>query len=366
MTTQSLQLFYRSVPLLAGAALLTFALTGCSKQQAGGFQFPPTAVETAMVTPTVVADRFDAVGTIEANDAVTIVSQIDALVINVPYREGEPIAKGALIAQLDDAQLRAEEARASALLDQKRISYERVKSIVDQGAGAPQDLDNAAAELKIAEADLALIRARLEKTRIVAPFDGVVGARLVSPGAFVRAGTPITELAELNRIKVTFYAPERYYPSLTRGSEVGVSTTAFPDYELKGKIDVVEPVIEQATRSVRIIARLDNPGRKFRPGMSANVSAVLSQRAGALTIPDEAVFAEGNQTLVYAIKSDSTVTRAPVVLGTRMRGSVEIVKGLAAGDLVVRAGHQKLYEGARIMPVQSQGAAGADAAGAPK
>ncbi len=352
----------RILPTLAALSVTLTVIAGCTNQQAGGFQPPPTAIEMAVAQATTVTDRFEAVGTIEANDAVLIVSQIDALVVDLPYREGDPIARGQLIAQLDDAQLRAEESRAAALRDQKKISFDRIKSIVDQGAGAPQDLDNAAAELKIAEAELTLIQARLEKTRIVAPFDGVVGARRVSPGAFLRAGSPITEIADLDRIKVTFSAPERYYPSLTRGASVDVSTTAFPDLVLKGRIDVIEPVVDQATRSARIIARAENPGRQFRPGMSANVSAVLNQRPNAVTIPDEAVFAEGNQTLVFAIKSDSTVTRTPITLGTRMTGSVEVLTGLAAGDRVVRAGHQKLYEGAKVMPVVSQMQPPADSA----
>jgi membrane fusion protein, multidrug efflux system len=331
-----------------------FSINGCSKQAAAGFKMPPTAIEMAIATPSTVTDRFEAVGTVEASDAITVVSQIDALVVSLPFKEGEPIEKGGLIAQLDNIQLRAEEARAEAIRDQKKISFDRIKSIVDQGAGAPQDLDNAAAELKIAEADLSLIRARLDKTRIVAPFAGTLGARRISPGAFLRAGAPITDLAALDRLKVTFSAPERYYQSLTKGAVVTVSTTAFPDYELRGTIDVIEPVVDQSTRSALIIAHIDNPGRKFRPGMSANVSAVLSQRMNALTIPDEAVFAERDQSFVFAIKSDSTVTRAPIVLGTRLRGSVEVLKGLAVGEKIVRAGHQKLYEGAKIIPIVSQ------------
>jgi membrane fusion protein (multidrug efflux system) len=88
--------------------------------------------------------------------------------------------------------------------------------------------------------------------------------------------------------------------------------------------------------------------------MSANVSAVLSARNNALTIPDEAIFAEGDQSFVYAIKADSTVTRTPITLGTRLRGSVEVLKGLEQGSKVVRTGYQKLYEGAKVMPVMSQ------------
>lgn len=333
-------------------ALLFFH--GCAKNKGNGFAPPPMPVETAEVVKGPVADRFEAVGTLEAVDAITVVSQIDALVVNIPFREGSFMEKGDLIVQLDDAQLQAQKARAEALRDQRKISFDRVKSIVEQKAGAQQDLDDAAAALKVAEADLALIQAQLSKTRIVAPFAGQVGARRVSPGAFLRAGGPITDLAQIDELRIIFYAPERYLSELRPGAPVAVSTTAYPGYKLKGKIDVVEPVVDPATRSVKIIARVSNSSRRFRPGMSANVWAVLSERKNALMIPDEAVFAEGDQNLVYLVKPDSTVTRTIVTLGTRLKDAVEVLKGLEPGAKIVRAGHQKLFEGAKVIPVPHQ------------
>jgi membrane fusion protein (multidrug efflux system) len=336
----------------AVCAFLMLVAAACSQQQAqGGFKMPPMPVEAATVTQSTVTDPFEAVGTIEAEDAITVVAEIDATVIEVPFKEGAAIAKGGLIAQLDDIQLRAEEERAKAILEQRKVTYERIKTITDEGLGTAQSLDDAAAALKVAEADLALIRARLQKTRIVAPFAGIVGARKVSPGAFVRAGSPITELAQVNRLRINFSAPERYYASLQRGAAVKVSTTAYPGYELIGRVDVIEPIVDESTRRVRIVARLDNPGGKFRPGMSANVTVVLSERENALVIPSEAVFVEGSQALVFVIQADSTVARTPVELGTRLRDRVEVLNGVAAGTMVVRAGHQKLFPGAKVMPI---------------
>lgn len=340
--------------LVALFIFIALFVTSCSQQQAqGGFKMPPMPVEMAKVTESTVTDPFEAVGTIEAEDAITVVAEIDATVINLPFKEGAAIAKGGLIAQLDDIQLRAEEERAKAILKQRQVTYDRIKTITDEGLGTAQSLDDAAAALKVAEADLALIRARLQKTRIVAPFAGIVGARKVSPGAFVRAGSPITELAQIDRLRINFSAPERYYSSLQRGAEVKVSTTAYPGYELTGRVDVIEPVVDQATRRTKIVARIDNPGGKFRPGMSANVTVVLSERENALVIPSEAVFVEGNQALVFVIQADSTVARTPVELGTRLRDRVEVLNGVAAGTMVVRAGHQKLFPGAKVMPISS-------------
>lgn len=338
---------------LAIAALVVSA--GCSGQQAaGGFTPPPMPVETASVTSSTVVDRFEAVGTIEAINAVTVVSEIDALVMDIPFNEGAQIRKGQLIAQLDDSQLKAELARSEAIRDQQKASFDRIKSLADRGAVAPQEYDNATANLKVAEANVAFAKARLEKTRIVAPFDGVIGARNVSPGAFLRAGTAITNLAQLSKLKVTFAAPERFYSLLKQKAEVQVSTTAYLGEKLEGTIEVIEPVIDAATRSARIIAHVDNSGYKFRPGMSANVAAVLSSRENAMLVPDEAIFAEGDQLLVFVVKADSTVTRTPVRIGSRRPETVEILAGLEVGQTVVSAGHQKLYEGAKVMPIPQQ------------
>jgi membrane fusion protein, multidrug efflux system len=344
---------------MAAIGLLLAVTVGCAKHKGArqAFARPAMPVETVVVSPQPVADRFEAVGTVEAREAVTVVSEIDGTVVDLPFREGEPIGKGGLIAQLDDAQLKAEVDRAEALRAQSAARHGRVQSVVEQGAGAPQDLDDAAADLKVAEASLALARARLAKTRIVAPFDGIAGARRLSPGAFVRAGDPITDLAQIAELRVNFSAPERYLSQLSRGAAVEVSTTAYPGYEIKGEIAVVEPVLDPATRSARVVVRLLNPGGRFRPGMSANISAVLNERPNALTVPNEAVFEENSQAFVYVVKPDSTVVRRALTLGTRLRDEVEVLSGLEAGMRIVRAGHQKLYESAKVVPIASQAAA---------
>src|SRR5207249_3004537 len=118
---------------------------------------------------------------------------------------------------------------------------------------------------------------------------------------------------------------------------------------------VVEPVLEAGTRSARIVSQVANPGRKFRPGMSANISAVLDERPKALTIPSESVFGSGDQSFVFFVKPDSSVSRVALKLGTRMATAVEVVDGLKPGMTVVKAGHQKLFEGAKVMPISNQG-----------
>lgn len=350
-------------PTVLGSSILLLFGCGTKKAGGGGFSMPPMPVEVSPVVVQKVEDKFEAVGTIEAVEAITVVSEIDAAVTALPFTEGGHVRKGELIAQLDDAQLAAEVARADALRAQTQATYDRVKTVVEQNAGAPQDLDDAAAALKVAEANAAVAKARFAKTRIVAPFDGEIGARLVSVGTFLRPGQPIADLVDIDEIRVTFSTPERFLSLLSQGAAVAVSTPAFSGLEATGEIIVIEPVVDEGTRSARVVARVQNPERKLRPGMSANVTVVLSERLNAITIPNEAVFGSGDQTFVFVVKSDSTVARVPLILGTRFPDVVEVLKGLEPGMTVVRAGHQKLFDGGKVMPMMSGASTGPASAG---
>jgi len=272
-------------------------------------------------------------------------------VVALPFEEGQAVRAGSLIARLDDHEFAAASARAAAQRDQARSNYERAKKLIAQSAIPQQALDDAGTALKVAEADANLARARFNKTRIVAPFTGIAGRRRISRGAYVSSGDVITDLARVDEMKVAFAAPERYLSLLRSGVPVDITTPAFPDAHFPGRISVVDPVIDPQTRTVQLLARIPNPSRRLRPGMSANVSVTFAERPGALVVPDEAVFAQGAQNFVFVVGDSNKVTLAPVTLGTRDSSQVEIVHGLSAGQKIVRAGHQKLFPGAKVMPV---------------
>lgn len=348
---------WMALPLIVGALGLGVLGAGCSKDQGGGamgaMQRPPTPVEVAPVVVQDLVERFQAVGTVRAVESITVVSEIGGIIRALPFREGDRVGRGTLLAQLQDDELQASYARAEALLEQSRNAYERVRSVVEQRAGSAQDLDDAAAALKVAEAEAALAKARLDKTRILAPFSGVVGATELSVGAYVQPGEAITELTRLDEIEVHLTASERYAPRLERGASVRVTSAAVPDYEAAGHIYMVDPVLDPQTRSATVIARVPNRELQLRPGMSADIEVDLATYPDAVTVPSEAIFSEGNENLVYAVGPDSTVARTVVKTGMRLPASVQILEGLDPGMTVVTAGHQKLYPGAKVMPVDS-------------
>jgi multidrug efflux pump subunit AcrA (membrane-fusion protein) len=135
----------------------------------------------------------------------------------------------------------------------------------------------------------------------------------------------------------------------------------------EGQLSVVDPNVDPVTRTVHLLARVPNPGGLLKPGLSADVSVTLAERRGSLTIPDESVFAEGSNNFVFIVKPDSSVARVPVQLGSRDSSRVEVLRGLTAGQIVVRTGHQKLFDGAHVIPVSDIAAlAGPGGAGAPE
>jgi len=326
---------------------------------------PPMPVEVAEVHPRVVRDQFRALGNIESDENIEVVSELNARVVDLPFHEGQPVDSGATIARLDDHEIAAEAERTQAERDQAQSNYARTQKLAAQGAVSPQELEDSHTALRVAEATAALARARLEKTRIRAPFRGLVGVRRVSRGAYLREGSVITDLTRVDEMKVTFTAPERFAKDLKPGVDVELSTPAFPGEAFRGKLSVVDPVVDSGTRTLRLVARIPNSGYRLRPGMSADVSVTLAERSQALVVPDEAVFAQGNQNFVYVVKPDTTVALTPVELGTRDSMQVEIVRGITAGTRVIRTGHQKLFPGAHVLPMpEGGGPPGAPAAGA--
>jgi membrane fusion protein (multidrug efflux system) len=358
-----------SMTLALGGLLSLLTLSpGCGKEQSAGGGpggMPPMPVEVAEVLAEGMADEFRVIGSLSADFEITVVTEIAATVLSLPFQEGKEIRKGEFIARLDDVRLSAEVQRAEALVQQRLGAYKRVQIVVEGNAGAPQDLDDAAADLAVAQADLEVARSQLSKTRIVAPFRGIAGERLVSQGSYLRPGDAITDLAQIDRLRVIFSVPELYLGRLDIGAPVLVRTSAQPDLVLQGTVDVIDPILDRNTRSAKIVAHIDNPAGKLRPGMSAEVTVVLDERPQAITVPSEAVFFQGQQAFVYVIGEDSTVGLAPISLGTRGAEMVEVIQGLQAGQTVVRTGHQKLVPGARVMPVGQAGppSAGDEGAG---
>jgi len=233
-----------------------------------------------------------------------------------------------------------------------------------------QAYDELAAKLKEAEANLAVSKARLDKTTIQAPFNGRLGLRQVSPGDYLQPGQAIVNLEDLDPLKVDFRVPESYVGRIKDGGAVQVTVDAMPDLRFKGIVYAIDPKIDAATRTLVVRAQVPNAEERLRPGMFVRVGVVLADRANAILIPEQAIVPVGTDKFVYRI-IDGKALLTKVTLGQRRMGEVEIVTGLGAADTVITGGQNKpmIFDGAPVMVIPSgDGPAGPPepAAAAPK
>ncbi|MBE2215538.1 MAG: efflux RND transporter periplasmic adaptor subunit [Opitutaceae bacterium] len=344
-------------PFLAAACVATIVLVspGCGKKSpgaggppgggagSGGIQKQPVEVTAASRRDLI--DTLTIVGSLAANESAEIRPEISGLVREILFTEGQPVTKGAVLVRIDDAELRAQLAQVQARFELARLNVARSENLSETNTIPQSETDRARSEFASAKAELALLQTRLEKTQVKAPFDGIVGARVISPGDYVTASTVITTLDDLTRLKVDFQVPERFLSKVTVGTSFSLRSRALSNVEaVKGEVYFVSSVIDRNTRSSEVKGFLAEPPAALKPGMFANIELVLDVRRAALTVPEGAIRTVPGGSEVIAVReagADKVADFVPVQLGMRAKGLVEVtpLKGeLTEGTPVVAAG----------------------------
>ena len=317
---------------------------------------PPLPVKAAPATHATLNVEVTAVGTLRADETVMVRPEIAGRVETIHFREGQKIRQGEPLVTLDQEEYQAQLASSAAQLALEQSSYRRLQDMDRQQLASQQNLDEAKAKLDTARAQQELNRVRLSKTVIRAPFDGMIGLRKISPGAYVKPGDDIVALESLGAMKLDFRVPETYLARLAVDQRLAARVDAYPEQSFEGTIYAIEPALDEETRTVLLRARLPNPHNQLRPGLFARVSLILERRENALVVPEQAIVPVGQTTFVYRVV-DGKAVMTPVKLGLRRPGLVEILEGLSAGDLVVTDGQLKIRDGAAVQvlpPTETQ------------
>lgn len=314
----------------------------------------PVPVEVARAEVQAVSDDVSAVGSLRSSQAVVIRPEISGRVVKLGFADGQAVKQGQLLVQLDDALPQAQLRQARAQLDIAVTTLRRNQELVAQAFVTQSVVDQAQANVNVAEAQVALARAQVERLRIVAPFDGQAGIRLVDVGEYLKDGAAIVALEDLSSLYVDFSLPERFAAQLRRGQSVAVQLDALPGQTHSAQIEAIEPQISADGRAIAARGRIARPGPTLRPGMFARVKVVLAQRADAVMVPEEALLPQaGRDYLVKVVDGPAgpRPERIEVRTGVRRDGKVEILRGVAVGERVVTAGHGRLQRG-DALPLQ--------------
>lgn len=310
-------------------------------------------VASVVLQPRSFVETITSTGTLRAEEGVELQAETAGKIVSIAFREGSAVRKGALLVKLNDSDLRANVTRFEEQQKIAELREQRYATLLDKGVVTRQDYDNMASDVSVQRAQVELYKAQIEKTEIRAPFDGVVGLRYVSDGAYVNAATRIATLQRLDRLKIDFAIPEKYTGRVRAGNIIRFSV-AGGLRQYTARIYAIDPRIDAATRTLLLRAVADNTDRSLLPGAFANVSLELDPLSGALLVPAEAVIPGIDEKNVFVMQ-DGVARRRAVEIGSRTATEVHVLSGLKGGERVITSGTQQLREGQSVAPLTGTG-----------
>jgi membrane fusion protein, multidrug efflux system len=301
------------------------------------------------------SDPLEALGTLSADESVTLSTTVTDIVADINFSDGEQVEAGRVLIRLEDAEEQAQLRASQALREERRNASNRASQLQDRNLAARADVEDSRSRLRQADADIQAIEARLANYQVEAPFSGRVGFRNISIGALVTPGMDLVTLDKLDVMKLDFSVPEVFLGRLSPGLVLNATTAAFPDNIFSGEIATIGTRVDPVTRSINVRAELDNADGRLRPGMLMEV-IVQQQVRDTIVIPEAAIEPSGDRHFVMLIdqgEGTPRLTRREVAIGERRNGEVEILEGLAADDLIVVHGLQLARDGqaARLIGV---------------
>ncbi|MEO7133300.1 MAG: efflux RND transporter periplasmic adaptor subunit [Vicinamibacterales bacterium] len=314
---------------------------------AGGSGPQAVTVEAVKVGVMPMPQSITAVGSVRSDESVTLRPEVTGRIAEIRFREGQNVAKGAVLVKLDDSVIGADAEQARANLWLAKSKSERASELHQKGFVSAQAKDEAEGGLRVAKATVQSAEARLAKMEIRAPFSGIIGLRQVSVGDYVKDGQDMVNLESIDSLKVDFRVPEMFLRRVQVGQSMQLQLDAVPGKTFDGKVLAINPLVDAAGRSIVIRAVIRNNNAALRPGMFARVRLLTDEKKDSIVVPEQALVPQGDDQFVFKI-IDGRAQRAKVDIGQRREGRVEIVQGLAAADVVVIAGHLKIRDGTAV------------------
>jgi len=309
-------------------------------------------VKTVIAAKSDFRDVVEAIGTTRANEQVLITSKYADIIEEILFSDGQLVKEGDVLVRLNSEEEEAKVKELEANLAESMAQYNRYQDLLKQKAMAKSQVDQKEAQAKAIAAQLLSARTRLNALTITAPFDGLLGFREYSVGAYLNAGTKITTIDDIHLVKVDFTIPEKYLTSLESGQVIHAKSTAYQSTEFVGKVVSVDSRVDPRTRTLRVRAEIPNENYKLRPGMLLQIQ-VERNVDDVLQVPESAIIPIEDKHYVYSIEND-IATRKTVTIGRRQPGVVEVLSGIDIGEEIVIEGALKLRDGRSVKVLEDK------------
>jgi len=347
MSKRSVTVFIIILLIIAG--LVAYRLIANKEKTAEnvtGQQRAESKVYGIVVSGKPFSDYLSLSGSIEPNEVINLRSEISGIAEELNFSEGGKVSKGQVLIKINDAELKAQLVQAKTRNSLAAENERRAMLLLEKEAISQEEYDIASADHRTAEAQIQLIEAQLIKTAIRAPFSGTIGLRNISKGSYITPITDIAQLVDVSKVKLEFSIPERYAAKVKIGETVRFSVQGTNE-EFTAKIYAMEPLVETATRTLRVRALADNKDSRLIPGTFANVIFPLETLEKGLLVPAEALIPIQNGKKVF-IKKDGLAKEVLVETGARTEADVLIVDGINEGDTVLTSGVMSLRDGSGV------------------
>lgn len=349
--------FLLALLVVAGLGYGAFWFVGFKDQMIAAYfkqPRPPVTVSTVDVKPEEWTPGIEAIGTVKARQGVEVPARTSGIVKSVLFESNQEVTKDMLLVQLDDETEQADLIAAKANVERDSQALKRTSTLTDRGFNSTSNLDNATAALDASRSQLERVQAAINQKQIVAPFSGTIGISRIDVGQYVPAGTAIATLQDLKIMKVDFTVPEQQLTEVKIGQSVQLGLNE-GNYTHTGTITGIDPKIDPQSRLISLQAEVDNTDGALYPGQFAFVRVVLPTEQDVIALPQTAVVQSLYGAYVFKVVEDTkdgdaaakqqVVRQVFVTPGRRFGGRIEVTTGLAAGDIIVSAGQNKLTVG---------------------
>jgi membrane fusion protein (multidrug efflux system) len=296
-----------------------------------------------VIVPTQMNELIEGIGTLLPDEEVDLAFETSGKVVGIFFEEGTRVKKGELLAKINDRPLQAELLKLQSQLKILQEREFRASQLLDRDAISRESYDQIATELQSLKADILLIESRIAETELRAPFDGTVGLRMISEGAFTNTQTKIVRLVKISPLKIEFAVNERYAGQVAPGFSITFVTNSAPK-KFDALVYAVDPKVDLATRTIVVRARYPNKNEELKPGSSVSVTALLSEIENTVSIPTEAIIPEMEGEKVFIYKNGKA-EQVKVVTGLRTASHIQIKEGLNFGDTLLTTATLQLREG---------------------
>jgi membrane fusion protein, multidrug efflux system len=295
----------------------------------------------------------EAIGTLRAVREVMLAPEVAGRVVAIHFEAGSKVAAGDPLVDLYQAPEEADRAAALAQAHYATIQLDRSRKLAPSAVEPRQVLDQHEAELEQAEATVRQLDARIAQHHIRAPFGGQLGIRRINPGQYLNAGDAIATLTDLDELYVDFNLPQQDLPQIHAGETVQVKTDAWPGRSFDGRVNALEPKVEEQTRNVSVEAVLQNREHALHPGMYVTAMLDLPPQDGVIVIPQTAIQTSAIGDTVVVVRgsnpsSGGDVETLSVTTGRRVGDGVVVARGLKEGDIVVTEGQIRVHSGSAV------------------